>query len=249
MDASSRRARSTAWGPAGVAVAALLAFGCEQGEVGGSAVSGERGALTVDHVVATGQVCAPTGKHGKHQAIQCATCHQCAGTVSFDAAVAGPGATFDATTKNCSSIACHGVAAGTFTYSTWDYGLDQLVNVSVPYGGSAGTGQPNWYAASTGGGCDACHGYPPKYNGVAYWWHSGQHGTTISNGNTCQLCHPDATGAYVYAPYTSSTGGLITSCAPGTYCAAPGTITVPSRHGNGVVDVTPGWNSRCSGCH
>lgn len=245
---SSRRVRGLTSSLCAVA-AVLLASGCEQPAVGTGAETAEQGALTADHVVATGLVCAPTGKHGTHQGFACATCHQCAGTVSFDATVAGSAAAFDATTKNCSSIACHGVAAGTFTYTSWDWGLDQAVNVSVPYGGSAGTGQPNWYADAAGSGCNACHGYPPRYNGTAYPWHSGAHGVTISNGNTCQLCHPDATGAYVYSAYLSSAGGLIASCPPGTYCAAPGTITVPSRHGNGVVDVSPAWSSKCIGCH
>jgi hypothetical protein len=236
-----------------LALCALLALavGCQQAGDGGVAGSSSE-ALTQDHVVPTGQGCTNTGKHDAHAGYSCTTCHQCAGTLSFDAAIAGPTAAFDPVTKNCSSVACHGVAAGTFTYAQWDWGCECMVEVSVPYGGGSGAAQPNWYATGGGSSCGACHGYPPKYNGVAYAWHSGKHGIGISNGNTCQLCHPNARGAYVYggAPsYVSTSGGLISSCAPGTYCEAPGQITQPSMHGNGVVDVTPGWANKCFGCH
>jgi hypothetical protein len=248
MERSSRRVRTFTLGHAAVVAAAVLAFGCEQGQVGGGAVTAQQGAMTVDHVVTTGQVCAPTGKHANHQAFACTVCHQCAGTVSFDATIAGPTATFDATSKNCSSVKCHSVPAGSFTYSSWDWGLDQPVDVTVQYGGAASSSGANWYATGSSS-CNACHGYPPTYNGTAYPWHSGAHGVTTPNGNTCQLCHPDVTGAYAYAAYLSSSGGMISSCPPNTFCAAAGTITVPSMHGNGTVDVTPQWGSRCTGCH
>lgn len=234
----------------GAAAAMALLAGCEQqpqGE-GGPAVATASAALTQGQVVPTGQVCTPTGKHDKHAGFACTTCHMCAGTLSFNPAVAGASAAFDATTKNCSNVACHAVPAGTFSYTTWDWGLDQAVTVTVPYGGQAGSGAANWYATGTSS-CDACHGYPPKYDGVAYPWHSGIHGITVGNGNTCQLCHPDATGAYVYAPYVGSSGGLISSCPPGTYCSAPGAITNPSLHGNHALDVSPNWKSACFGCH
>lgn len=227
------------------ALAALALVGCQQG-----AASAAASGLTSDHVVPTGQACTPTGKHLEHGSFACATCHQAAGAMCFDAAVAGSAATFDAVTKSCSSIACHGTAAGTFTYSAWDWGADQAVNVTVPYGGSGGA-QASWYAAA-GGGCTACHGYPPTYNGVAYPWHSGAHGGGIPDGNACQLCHPDATGAYVFGgppSYASTSGGLIASCPAGAYCAAPGTITDPSLHRNGVLNVSPRWGSACIGCH
>jgi hypothetical protein len=227
----------------------LASIGCTQGANGEMAMVAPAG-LTADHVVATGQACTPTGKHLEHGRYACATCHQCFGTVSFDPAVAGSTAAFDATTKSCSSVKCHAVAAGTFTYTQWDWGCECVVEVTVPYG-DAGAGTPNWYAAS-GQGCNACHGFPPKYNGTAYTWHSGQHGYGIPNGNTCQLCHPDATGAYVYGgplSYVGTSGGAITSCAPGTYCASSGAITNASLHGNGVLDVTPGWTGACFGCH
>jgi len=68
--------------------------------------------------------------------------------------------------------------------------------------------------------CGSCHGNPPRSTGA---WHSGAHG----GGNDCQLCHPDASGS----------GGVGT------------TITDPTRHVNGVVEVTPKWSSRCFYCH
>ena len=83
----------------------------------------------------------------------------------------------------CSSTYCHGNYAGSFTYGTWDWGLDQPgPDVTVNYTGSRGS--PVW----TGGAmaCDSCHGNPPR-NGT---WHSGSHG----GGNQCELCHPDASG-------------------------------------------------------
>ena len=236
-------------GPVAASSALLLVFGCDQGELAGG--GRESAALTQDHVIPTGQACTPTGKHFEHRVQACVTCHMCTGTVSFDPNVAGSTATFDATTKNCSSIACHGVPVGTFTYTIWDWGCDCPVETTVPYGGEGGTAQPNWYAAP-GLGCNACHGYPPKYNGVAYTWHSGTHGLGVGNGNTCQLCHPDATGAYVFGgppSYAGTSGGLISTCDPGTYCSAPGAITNASLHGNGTVNVSPSWTSTCIGCH
>lgn len=236
--------------------AALLLNACGQqvqgeGDLAGASTSK---ALTTDHVVQTGQACSPTGKHAEHgaQLIGCSTCHQCTGTVSFDASIAGPTAAFDATTKNCSNVACHAVPAGTFSYNSYDWGLDQVVVVTVPYGGSQGGPAANWYAEAGATSCGACHGYPPKYNGTAYPWHTGAHGIGIGNGNTCQLCHPDASGAYVYGglpSYVGTSGGMISSCPLGTYCSAPGTVTNGSLHGNGVVDVQPGWKSTCFGCH
>jgi hypothetical protein len=236
-----------------VAGAVLLnACGQQDPGEGDLAVTATSKALTQDHVLATGAVCTPTGKHAQHASYACASCHQCAGTLSFDASVAGANAAFDATTKNCSNVACHAVPAGTYTYSGYDWGLEEVYYVSVPYGGAQGGSAANWYAAPGAAGCSACHGYPPKYNGTAYAWHSGTHAYGVGNGNTCQLCHPDVSGAYVYGgppSYTSTSGGMISTCAPYTYCLATGTITNVSLHGNGVVNVTPGWNTRCFGCH
>jgi hypothetical protein len=238
----------TVLGRVAVGSALLLAAGC--GEDSRVAGGRDSAGLTQDHVVQTGQACTPTGKHFEHRNYGCATCHMAAGTLCFDPSVAGPTAAFDATAKTCSNVACHTVPSGTFTYVVWDWGCECLVENSVPYGGGTGT-PPYWYSAA-GLGCNACHGYPPKYNGAAYTWHSGAHGFGISNGNACQLCHPDATGAYVYGgppSYAGTSGGAITSCAPGTYCAAPGAITNASLHGNGVLDVTPAWTGNCIGCH
>ena len=233
----------------GDAVALAAALGCQQGRVEGTA--GDVGVAAANLVVVpTGQACTPTGKHFEHRSFSCAACHLAAGALCFDPAAAGSTASFDAVTKSCSSIACHGTAAGTFTYSSWDWGLDQAVDVTVPYGGSGGV-QANWYADSVGG-CTACHGYPPTYNGQPYVWHSGAHGNGIPNGNACQLCHPDATGAYVFGgppSFVGTSGGMIASCAPGTYCSAPGTITDSSLHRNGVLNVSPRWGSACLGCH
>lgn len=235
-----------------VAVAFVLLQGCEQGSGGAAAtIAGSSAALTQDAVVPTGTTCAPTGKHAEHGGFTCATCHQCAGTLSFDPTIAGPSAAFDATTKNCSNVACHAVAAGTFTYYTYDWDTDQTVATTVPYGGAQGAATANWYAPP-GTTCNACHGYPPKYNGVAYVWHSGAHGLGTANGNNCSLCHPDASGAYVYGgppSYVGTSGGLISSCDPNTYCSAPGSITNRSLHGNGSLDVSTRFVSACIGCH
>jgi hypothetical protein len=125
------------------------------------------------------------------------------------------------------------------------------VPTTVPYGGAGGSGAANWYATGSTG-CNVCHGYPPKYNGVAYAWHTGMHGYNMNSGNACQLCHPDVTGAYVYGgppSFTNTSAGMITSCAPYTYCSAPGTITNGSMHGNGTVDVSARFASQCYGCH
>ncbi len=236
-----------------IAGSALLIAGCDQQVQGGTepAAAATAAALTQDKVVPTGQACMPTGKHDKHARFACTTCHQCAGTLSFDATIAGANAAFDATTKNCSNVACHSVPAGTFTYNQYNPDTDSVEPVYVPYGGSAGSGNANWYATGTAS-CDVCHGYPPKYNGVAYVWHSGMHGLNITTGNACQLCHPDASGAYVYGgppSYTNTSAGLITSCAPYTYCSAPGTITNGTMHANGTLDVSPRFVSSCFGCH
>jgi hypothetical protein len=232
---------------AGVA-AVVFVTGCEQQQ---GVASGGGAALTSDHVVPTGLACTPTGKHAEHGSIACSTCHQCAGTVAFDPAAAGSAAAFDATAKTCSNIACHTVPPGTFTYYVYNWGSDTYDPVTVPYGGEATGTQPYWYAPA-GLGCNACHGYPPKYNGVAYTWHSGSHAYGTTNGNTCQLCHPDVTGAYVSGgppSYAATSGGQIASCPDGTYCAAPGAITNASLHRNGTLDVTPNFTSACFGCH
>src|SRR5512143_596886 len=120
-----------------IASSGLMLAGCEQQAQGGGDLATARasGALTQDAVVPTGQACVPTGKHDKHARFACTSCHQCAGTLSFDAAVAGPNAAFDATTKNCSNVSCHSVPAGTFTYYKYNPDTDTVEPIYVPYGG------------------------------------------------------------------------------------------------------------------
>ena len=90
---------------------------------------------------------------------------------------------WDRSTATCASTYCHGGYTGSYTYSTWDYALDQPVPVTMTYTG--GNGSPTW----TGGPmtCTSCHGNPPSQTGN---WHS-----THGGGTDCQLCHPDAVGS------------------------------------------------------
>jgi predicted CxxxxCH...CXXCH cytochrome family protein len=120
----------------------------------------------------------------------------------------------------CASTYCHGNYAGVYAYNAWDWGADAPYTVYVNYKGNNGT--PNW----TGGPmtCGSCHGNPPPGTGT---WHSGHHGNSGDGYNECQLCHPDA----------FSVGGVGQS------------ITNPAQHVNGIVEVTPNWNSKCFGCH
>jgi hypothetical protein len=218
------------------------------------------GALTADHADCFDgdPGCGPTGGHEKHGGYGCTVCHKFAGRVVFDSSGPAYGTgtrpSFDANTKSCQNVACHGqTVVGTFTF--WQMGGDgEEVQASVPYSSDGSGGTPSWYATG-GGNCRGCHGYPPTSNGQRYPWHTGAHANaTTAYANTCQLCHPGEAGAYVYGGPPSrlgTTGGLITSCAPGTYCSAPGTITNPSLHGNGVVDVrvNRAWMIRCYFCH
>ena len=207
-------------------VALLLAMACGERAPGGSSQRLAIGSSTA--ALASDGVCSPTGAHPKHAFTACKTCHACEGVVEFDpagAAVAAglPGPIFDATTKSCANVACHGEPAGTYTYSTWDWGLDEAVPVTVSYGGKLRP-TPSW--SSTGAaGCTACHDNPPR-NGV---WHSGAHANQGATGaaNQCQFCHPDATGS-------SAMGTGITSAV---------------LHGNGRVDVQARFVSSCFGCH
>jgi len=188
-------------------------------------------ALTQDEVCLDGDpACTPTGAHAKHGAFACSVCHKVAGRLSFDRTgpayrAGNPAPTFDATAKTCSNVACHGVAAGTFTYTVWDWGLDQPVDVTISYGGSVST-TPSWYVTGAAG-CTACHGDPPQ-NGYA--WHTGNHGGQGPTGarNQCQFCHPDA----------SSPGNGIGD-----------TITNPLMHANGTLDVQATFTTACFGCH
>ncbi|GEJ57084.1 CxxxxCH/CxxCH domain c-type cytochrome [Anaeromyxobacter diazotrophicus] len=82
----------------------------------------------------------------------------------------------------CASTYCHGGFKGTYTYTSWDWSLDQPVYVTVSYAGKNAT--PAWTDGPMT--CGSCHGNPPRTG----YWHSGNHG----GGNQCQVCHPDATG-------------------------------------------------------
>jgi hypothetical protein len=122
--------------------------------------------------------------------------------------------------------------AGTYTYWTVD-GTGEYVENTVPYGGGPPRPTPSWYA--TGAiGCTACHDDPPGISGAAptpkYVWHSGSHGNQGPTGarNQCQFCHPDA---------SSPNNGI------------GDTITNPSLHGNGVLNVQANFTSACFGCH
>jgi predicted CxxxxCH...CXXCH cytochrome family protein len=217
-------------------------------------------ALTADHADCFDgdPGCGPTGAHQKHGSYSCTVCHKFAGRVVFDASGPAYGLgtrpSFNAVTKTCSNVACHGATvAGSFTF--WQMGGDgEDYQLSVPYSSDGSSSTPSWYATGTST-CSGCHGYPPTANGQHYPWHSGAHAyTNTAYSNTCQLCHPGETGAYVYGgppDRLGTTGGLITSCAPGTFCSAPGTIANPSLHGNGVVEVQVNrtWMVKCYFCH
>jgi predicted CxxxxCH...CXXCH cytochrome family protein len=217
------------------ALALLVASGCgQETPPPENGLASQGSALTQDHVIPTGEVCAPTGAHGKHAPFSCTTCHVCGGVLQFDpngpAVGAGqPPPSFDATAKTCSNVACHSVPSGTFTYAAWDWGCDCPVEVSVPYGGSGGNVTPSWYTTG-GAGCIGCHGNPP----VNYTWH-GSHG----GGNQCELCHLDAV----------SSGGVATGLNPAMNCGPNRNQSCAAFHANGTLDVTPQFKSSCIGCH
>ena len=129
----------------------------------------------------------------------------------------------------CSNIACHNVPAGTYTYYIYDWGIDDVVPVTVNYGGMS-SAKAQWVdnAASN---CNSCHGNPPTT--YSYIWHSGLHGNGMIGANNCETCHPDAKSS------TTADGKTIVS----NY------ITTPSQHGNGTVDVVAKYTSKCFGCH
>ncbi len=191
-------------------------------------------ALTQDEACLDGDpACTPTGAHAAHAGFDCKVCHKVAGRLSFDAsgpayAAGKPAPTFDAVAKTCSNVACHGVPAGTFTYSSWDWALDQPVTVTVSYGGTSST-TPYWYSTGVAS-CTACHDNPPRNGSTgSNVWHSGSHAGQDSTGaaNQCQLCHPDATGV----------NGQGTA------------ITDPTLHANGVVNVQAAFTTTCFSCH
>ena len=201
--------------------------------------------------------CLPTGAHQKHDRYSCSVCHKVAGRLVFDSTSTAynpslPRPTFNAVDKTCSNVGCHSIPAGTFSY--WMQGGDgEPVQNTVAYGGPSGGVSPSWYATGSAT-CSACHSIPARLaDGTIPAWHSGRHAFPFTpNGNACQLCHPGVTGAYVsggYPSFVNTSGGLVTSCAPYTYCTGVLTSTVPSLHGNGVIDVSPAFKSACFGCH
>ncbi len=222
-----------------LASAALLVSGCKETPPAPAAPPADP--LASARASALAAVCAPTGAHAGHAAIACGTCHLGGGPLCFDPA--GPAVTagqtlpgFDATAKTCSSVACHGMYAGTFTYEGWDWGCDCPVENSVSYVGAGGN-TPSWY--STGAGCSACHGNPPRN----YPWHINHSNGTIPGGQDCQLCHPDAlsvTGTGVgYALNTATT--CTVNGVPKQSCAL--------LHANRSIDLAPKFSSRCFNCH
>ncbi len=188
-------------------------------------IQSEAVGLAQDEVLPTGQCGTGTGAHGKHSAFDCSACHYVGGVLCFDGngpavAPGKPLPSFDVTSKTCSNISCHGMYSGTFSYY-FIGGDGEPVLQTVSYAGSGGS-TPSWY--STGAGCSACHGNPPRNS----TWHSGYHvGGPTTPSNQCQLCHPDASGL----------NGLGTA------------ITNPALHANGTVEVQARFTSSCFGCH
>ena len=233
---------SAYWGRGLVSSFALLAMlgasGCgddradeASGPAGTARPAAAATALTQDEACLDGDpACTPTGAHAKHGRFACSVCHKVAGRLVFDKtgpayASGKPAPAFNATAKTCSNVACHGLPDGTFTYTVWDWGLDEGVPTTISYGGTLKT-TPSWYATGATG-CTACHDDPPQ-NG--YVWHSGYHGGQGPTGsrNQCQFCHPDA----------SSPGNGIGD-----------TITNPALHANGTLDMQATFTSVCFGCH
>lgn len=214
-----------------LAALGVWACGPDAGQRGAVLDRGQASYLTQDEVLPTGPACTPTGAHGKHAVYDCKVCHVCGGVLDFDplGPAVSPGMplpAFDATAKTCSNVACHGMYSGTFSYY-FQGGDGEPELHTVAYQGNGGS-TPPWY--STGAGCSACHGNPPLApGGFKYTWHSGFHANQLPTGplNQCQLCHPDASGS----------GGVGT------------TITDPSRHANGALDVAGRFTSTCFNCH
>jgi predicted CxxxxCH...CXXCH cytochrome family protein len=213
----------------GLGLALLLAWGCDGGRPGAPARPAQPPASFALAAAGAGSTCSPAGGHPKHAFTSCVTCHACQGAVEFDptgpAVVVGQAApTFDAATKTCSSVACHSVPAGTFSYYRQG-GDGEAELVTVNYGGGPPKVTPSWYATGAGS-CSACHDDPPRNN----YWHSGYHGGQGPTGarNQCQLCHPDA---------SSPNNGI------------GDTITNPTLHANGVPNVQASFSRACFGCH
>ncbi len=185
------------------------------------------------------------GKHAQHMqlnGVTCVACHARSSDQHFNGVVdvifdpSGPAVAagtpspyFDSMAKTCSNIACHIVAAGTYSYYFPDGTGNAVLNTVNIYGNTGGT-TPSWYS-TVSTSCTACHNDPPR-NGTdgSNIWHSGYHGGQgpTEPYNQCQLCHPDA----------SSPGNSIGD-----------TITNPLLHGNGTYNVQPIFSSPCFGCH
>ncbi len=179
---------------------------------------------------------AANGAHAKHSAYPCQSCHVWhlgpsnwfeKGGLAYikpsDSNPSPPLPTFDAVTQTCLNVACHSVPEGTYSYIALD-DVEYFANYGRP---SRPT--PSWYAEGIAA-CTACHDNPPR-NGSdgSNAWHSGWHANVgaADYRNQCQLCHPDATG-------TNGKGE---------------TITNPSLHRNGKVEVQKTWTAGCRPCH
>jgi len=194
----------------------------------------------------------PTGAHAKHSPT-CSICHKVAGTLSFDPAgpayssPSGPIPSFDATAKTCSNVACHGVAAGTYSYyfpgnemDADGYPIPELKVVN--YGGYVTASTPSWYVTGAAG-CTACHGNPPypplPASDGSNNWHSGLHANSQPL-NACELCHNRLQGS-TYSPIAQS------SLVSGKYMGTA--ILIPAQHANGTANVAARFQSSCFGCH
>ncbi len=256
--------------------AAVVVGGC-----GGTEHSGDRAALssatTATRPVQTpflqmnDTTTAPPGVHQSHAGVAaCKTCHLVGGAVQFDprgpAIIPGTLATdasgnvildaqgnatilkpnqlpsYDTTTGSCSNVACHWVRPGIYTprFSWWDTN-------TYAYGSTLPFQTPDWLS-TPGAACSACHGYPPSSSGGP--WHSTWHASVnvastlnpdVLGFNACSTCHLDVHSTLLN-PGTA-TGAIIT------------TISTPSMHANGTVDVA--WNPGgmgippffCENCH
>jgi CxxxxCH...CXXCH motif protein len=197
--------------------------------------------LTPTEVLPTGGLSTPTGAHGggtdtaKHSVFACTVCHYVGGVLQFDPAGPAvnssyPAPVFDATAKSCSNVACHTVAPGTFSYYFSVDGNGDPVLYTVNYGGGAPRPTPSWYATGAVA-CTACHDDPPLNGSTgSNAWHSGYHANQGPTGpdNQCQFCHPDA---------SSPNNGI------------GDTITNPTLHDNGVVNVQAKFTNICFNCH
>jgi hypothetical protein len=194
-----------------------------------------------------GQVSGGPTKHGQYE---CKVCHYVGGVLMFDpsgpaVALGMPLPSFNASTKTCSNVACHGVPAGTFSYyfpgnemDEEGYPIPELKTVTV-YGNSGGT-TPSWYATGSVA-CSACHLNPPRLGtDGSNAWHSGFHANNQNVGpigpNACELCHNK---------YENNAFSAIAQSSNGVGTA----ILIPALHGNGVYDVVARFRTQCFGCH